>query len=307
MIHIHNGDAVLTIAKRSDIPGEHMAYREALISGPVVPGDDWIETRARALTDHSSAELLRVRTSLLEQDQALDAAPSHGEIVLWFEHDLFCLVHLVYLLQRFHDARVTLVWCPTPIGEGDERDLHLLFESRAAATPAMIDLARQVWRGYTSPDPTSLNRWIERDWSDFPFLREGLTLHASRFPSLRNGLGSIEQRALELIAAGANDFVSIFDRINAEVPRLGFGDSGIADHLHALARRAVPLITEAGEPPKAIFGITPAGENVLRGEIDDSAINDPDFWLGGAHLTKENLWRWDERERKILASHSRVS
>jgi hypothetical protein len=199
-----------------------------------------------------------------------------------------------------------VVWCPTPI-EHDENDLHLLFESRAAATPGMIDIARQVWRDYTSPDPTSLNRWIERDWSEFPFLREGLTLHATRFPSTRNGLGAIEQRALELIAAGTFDFASIFDRINSEVPRLGFGDTEIYRQLRAMATRAVPLIADSGEPPKAIFGITPAGENVLRGEIDDTTINDPDFWLGGAHVTKETLWRWDERERKIGLSHSRVS
>ena len=37
----------------------------------------------------------------------------------------------------------------------------------------------------------------------------------------------------------------------------------------------------------------PAGENVLRGAVDDTTVNDPDRWLGGVHLTKENLWRWD--------------
>jgi hypothetical protein len=307
MMHIFNGDAVLALARRSGVPGEHTAYRESLITGPVVPGEQWIETRARTLVDGNDRDLLRVRTELLEQELALDAAVSNGEIVLWFEHDLFCLIHLVHLLQRLDRARLTLVWSPTPIGHGDERDVHLLFESRAAVTPGMIDIAHQVWGDYTSSDPTKLNRWIERDWPEFPFLRDGLTLHAMRFPSTGNGLSAVEQRALELIAAGTDDFVSIFDRINAEVPRLGFGDSEIFRQLHAMATRAVPLITDTGEPPKAIFGITPAGENVLRGEIDDTAINDPDFWLGGAHVTKETLWRWDERERKILLSHSRVS
>jgi hypothetical protein len=55
----------------------------------------------------------------------------------------------------------------------------------------------------------------------------------------------------------------------------------------------VPLVTMNGESPKVMFAITPAGENVLRGEVDDCAVNDPDTWLGGTHLTKENLWRWD--------------
>jgi hypothetical protein len=292
MIHIHNGDVVAALARRSDIPGEHIAYRETLVTGPVVPGDQWIETRARWLADRDE-NLLRVRTDLLEQEQRLDAAPSQGEIVLWFEHDLFCLVHLVHLLQRFAGARVSIVWNPQPLGENDERALHLLFESRAAATPAMTALAREAWSAYTSSDASALNRWLDRDTPDFPFLREGITLHASRFPSTRNGLGAIEQHALELIAGGTSAWVPLFDQLNSRLPRFGFGDAGILSILQTMAWTAVPLLTITGELPKAMFTITPAGENVLRGEVDDLSVNDPDRWMGGVHLTKENVWRWD--------------
>lgn len=293
MIHIHNGDLVAALARRSGIPGEHVAYRESLVMGPVVPGEQWMETRARALAQRYGDDLLRVRTDLLEQEQFLDAAPSQGEIVLWFEHDLFCLVHLVHLLQRFAEARVAVVWCPEPLGHNDERGLDLLFESRAAATPAMLVLARQAWSAYTSPDASALNRSLDRDVADFPFLREGLALHASRFPSTRNGLGSIEQNALELIAGGTTDWLSLFDQLNARMPRLGFGDVEVFAILRLMASAVVPLVSVTGELPKAILTITPAGENVLAGEVDDVRVNDPDRWLGGVHLTKENVWRWD--------------
>ncbi len=293
MIHIHNGDVVAALAKRSDIPGEHVSYRESLVTGPVVPGDGWIENRAHALAQRNGEDILRTRTSLMEQEQLLDAAPSQGEIVLWFEHDLYCLTHLVHMLQRFADARVSVVWCPEPLANSDERGLYLLFESRAAATPSMLALARAAWSAYTSPDASSLNALLGRDTPDFPFLREGLTLHASRFPSLRNGLGAIEQQALDLIAAGTPDWLSLFDQLNARAPRFGFGDSEVFAILQGMASCAVPLVTITGDLPKALMTITPAGENVLRGEVDDLAVNDPDRWLGGVHLTKENVWRWD--------------
>jgi hypothetical protein len=293
VIHIHNGDVVAALARRSDIPGEHLAYRESLVTGPVVPGPQWIETRARALADAHGEDLLRVRTALLEQEQTLDAARSAGEIVLWFEHDLYCLVHLVHLIDRFANARVSVVWCPTPLGEQDERDLYLLHESRSAVTPAMTKTASAVWRAYTGPDPTALNEWITHPVPEFPFLREGLTLHASRFPHLTNGLGAIEQRALGHIAAGFTDFATLFDRLNAEVPRFGFGDAEIFRHLRSMAWRGVPLITLTGEPPKALCSVTPAGENVLRGTVDDTKINDPDLWFGGTHVTRDQLWRFD--------------
>ncbi len=300
MIHIHNGDVVAVFAQRAGIPGEHFPFRESLISGPVVPGDQWIETRANALSD--GEDLLRVRTSLVEQEQALDAAVSKGEIVLWFEHDLFCLIHLIYLLQRFGDAKLNLVWCPQPLNENDERGLHLLFESRTAVTPSMLNIAREVWRAYIAPDPTGLTRWVERDTPDFPFLREGLTLHLSRFPSLFNGLDAVEQRALSLIASGVSDFSTLFGAVANDMPRLGFGDSEVFRQLRNLAWNAVPLITLSGEAPKATFSITPAGQNVLSGAVDNLSVNDPDRWLGGVHLTKENLWRYDDRARTLIQS-----
>lgn len=293
MMHIHNGDLVAALAKRSGIPGEHVSYRESLVMGPVVPGDDWIEHRAHALAERSGEDLLRIRTGLMEQEQLLDRAPSRGEIVLWFEHDLYCLIHLLHMLQRFAGARVSVVWCPEPLANNDEGALYLLFESRAAATPSMIALARDAWSAYTSPDASALNAWLTRGTPDFPFLREGLALHASRFPSTRNGLGVIEQNALELIAEGTSDWLSLFDQLNARMPRLGFGDSGVFTILRSLASCPVPLLSVTGELPKAMLTITPAGENVLRGEVDDLSVNDPDRWLGGVHLTKENVWRWD--------------
>jgi hypothetical protein len=296
MIHLHNGDVVAAVAQRSGIPGEHLSFRESLVTGLVRPGPEWTETRAQALAAAFHQDPLRTRTSLLEQEQALDRATD--EVVLWFEHDLFCLANFLYLLQRVPSARLTCVWHPTPLGELDEGALYLLYESRAAVTPRMLSAGREAWRAYTSPDPLALNAWLERDTPDFPFLREGLTLHASRFPSVRDGLGLIEQRLLTAIVEGATDFATLFPQVDLNPPRFGFGDSDILRHLRALAGRPVPLITMKevpGQPPKALFQITPAGENVLGAEVDDLAINDPDLFLGGAHITKGSIWRWDGR------------
>lgn len=295
MIHLHNGDVVALLARRSDIPGEHIAFRESMVTGPVTPDHDWIETRAHALAARYGEDLLRVRTELLEQEQLLDALPSRGEVVLWFEHDLFCLANLLYLLDRLHAAKLSLVWCPTPLGQFDERELHLRYDSRAAVTPMMIAAARNAWRAYTSPDADALNALLARDHADFPFLREGMALHAARFPSVSNGLGAIEQTILGILSTGPLEFSTLFPQVDSDPPRFGFGDAEVMVTLKALAGRGVPLVTMSGQQPKVLLTITPAGENVLSGEVDDCRVNDPDTWLGGVHLTKENLWRWDGR------------
>ena len=302
MIHIHNGEVVAEAAKRSGIDGEHLPFREALAVGPVPRGVD-VETRARFLSDGYHENLLRVRNGLLDQERALDAAMDHDEVVLWFEHDLFCLVNLLKLLERFAThRRLTLVWCPEPLsGE----DLPMRFESRAAVTAMMIELARKAWSAYTSPDPRELNGLVHDDARDFPFLRDAMTLHAARFPSTLNGLGNVEQRLLEAIGLGVADFISVFSRFDPEPPRLGFGDTEAKRVLRLLASQPVPLVTiteEAGVPSKALFARTEVAENVLRGDADAVIVNDPDEWIGGVRITRENLWRWDADRREIVAS-----
>lgn len=299
MLHIHNGDAVLASARRANLPGEHTAYRETLVTGPISQ-NDWIEMRAQYLAEAHGEKLLRVRNDLIEQERGLDAAIEHDEVVLWFEHDLFCLVNFLYLLKRLaKHRRVTSVWCEQPIGTREDGDLATLFESRRAVTPRMFAAAERAWAVYASPDPLPLNALIVEE-SDFPFLRTGLQLHAARFPSTRHGLGAIEARTMEIIAGGRSDFLSIFEAFNTDEPRYGFGDSQLYRVLWSLANVAVPMLTMTNGgpelPSKALFTVTPVGEKVLAGEADYLDLNGTDFWLGGAHLTNGKVWRWDGRQ-----------
>lgn len=293
MIHIHNGDVVATSARRLGIAGEHLVYRESLITGPVVPGAEWVETRAHVLADGYGHDLLRVRTDLIEQELALDAARDAGEIVLWFEHDLYCLIHLVHLLDRFDSSSLSLIWSPQPLGDCDESEMLARFDARSRVSPEMQSLAREFWNDYTSSDAVSLNRWIADEREAFPFLREGAALHVSRFPSFRSGLGAVEETLLRLLATGRSTFGAVFDAFTLEVPKFGFSDSEVRRLLWTMENGAVPLVASDGEPSARLYTITPEGEKVLAGESDNFDVNAPDYWLGGVHLRKGNLWRFD--------------
>ncbi len=302
MIHIHNGDVMAIRAHRAGIPGEHVAFRESLIAGPVRPGDGFIGERARFLAAAYGDDLLRVSNRLFEQEQIIDQAAAGDEVVLWFEHDLFCLIHLIYLLQRIPIARAYVVWNDQPLSELEPEELWKAHQRRRAATTEMASLARDVWAVYTSEDPTALNALLTSSPREFSFLGDGMALHAARFPSTRNGLGIVEQRILEFIAEGSTDFDSLFNRFWRAQPRFGFGDSEILRHLHALAARRLPLITliEGSGTIKSAFAITDQGQKVLAG-VDDIETNSIDVWLGGAHLRPGNLWRFDALKAQIVA------
>jgi hypothetical protein len=315
MMHFHNGDVSALLARRAGVPGRHVPFHESLVGGPVQPSlplHEWVEVRAAFLSEQYGEHLLRVRNELLEQENVIDRAHEEEEVVLWFEHDLYCLVHLLYFLSRLSKVRrISLIWCAEPLGAQSEEDIFARFDSRAAVTPAMNAAAKLAWSAFTSSDPTSLNRFLGADVADFPFLRDGFLLHASRFPSIRNGLGEVERRAVEGIDAGAGDFASLFPRFDPTPPRFGFGDGEFLRHLKHLASAAVPVITIIGEekanPPKALFTLTPAGRNMMEGKIDFVEINNPSFWLGGTHLTRERMWRWDGERRQIVPSQPAAS
>ncbi len=307
MIHIHNGDVVAELALQAGLPGEQVAFREALANGPV-PSDVDLEMRAQFLAAGYDLKLLRVRHGLQQLEETLGAAMKEDEVVLWFEHDLFCLINLVSLLVRFAThRRLTLIWNPQPLSQAE---LVPLFESRSAVTPSMIKAAARVWDAYRSNDATGLNRFTKRANPDFPFLREGLRLHASRFPSLRNGLGGMEQRLLEIIAGGVNEFRFIFERFSVDVPRFGFGDGDVMRTLRRLASGSTPLLSiveQPASPVRVAFTLTPVARKVLADEADYVELNPPTGWLGGVDLAHENWWRWDERQHEIILSPSAVS
>ena len=300
-----------SLARRAGIPGRHAPFHESLVGGRVpsaMPRAEWVEIRAAFLAEAHGQNLLRARNELLEQEKVLDAAGLDEELVLWFEHDLYCAVHLLYLLVRLKVGhRLSLVWSPKAFALQTVEDLSKLYHARTEVTAAMRRSAVEGWGAYTSADPTALNALLASERPDFPFLRQAMVLHASRFPSLKSGLGEVERRALEGITAGAADFGTLFGRFDADPPRFGFGDSEFLRYLRTLAHGAVPMITMAGQPPqKMLFAVTAAGLDVLDGRADLMALNatDDGFWLGGAHLTRGRMWRWDGDRKQIVASRS---
>ena len=302
MIHIHNGDVVAVRARRVGVPGEHISFHESLIGGPVRPTDpDWLAQRAAFLVEQSGDDMLRISNRLFEQDQAITAAgATQDEIVLWFEHDLYCLIHFIYLLQRLPPGKTSIVWNDQALAELEPADLARMHTERRAGTREMARVATEVWQAYTSPDPTALNALLASP-SDFPFLRDGLALHVTRFPSMRNGLGLSEQRILEAIADGATDFQALLNRFWSSHRRYGFGDTQVMREVRRLSARRIPLVSLMQAEGKMSFAVTDQGERTLAG-LDDIGANGIDLWLGGAHLTKEQLWRWDPQRAAIVPS-----
>jgi hypothetical protein len=327
MLHIHNGESSAGTARNSTVPGEHFAFADALIAGPT-PTDlsesEWRRLRAAHLASSYGSDYEKCEQALLCQDETLSASTNHDEVVLWFEHDLFCQVNLVYLLNWFrnHDlgkTRLSLICIDRfpgmvdfrGLGQLNAEQLAGLLESRHEVTPAELELGAAAWSAYCAPEPTAIQSLLNDDTTTLPYLQAAFGCHLTRFPSVRNGLGRIEDRALALIEDGHTSFMKLFPQFMDAEPIFGLGDFQLFLGLKQLHEAQTPLldlkngtgthgIFESEKIRDAAFQITAAGQSVLRGATDSVQLNGIDLWLGGVHLSKENLWRWDEEAKKIV-------
>jgi hypothetical protein len=132
-----------------------------------------------------------------------------------------------------------------------------------------------------------------------------------RFPSVANGLGRIENTAVEVISNGPIGFKSLFPRFGRAEPVYGMGDSQFWSALKRLGQAKDPLIMinardDHGPALKsnwyhdASFELTETGRAVLAGERDFIETNGVDLWLGGVHVVVGELWRMDERNGKLI-------
>lgn len=326
MLHIHNGDSSANTAKESSLPGEQFAFRESLITGPTPAGvsnGEWRSVRALHLSESYGVDLKECEQGLLDQAQKLASFREHEEVVLWFEHDLFCQANLLYLLNWFAqletgNTKLSLICIGEfpgkenfrGLGELNAEQLVSLFPARKLVTESQLKLANSAWDAYCSPDPTGIERVLRMGTSLLPFLGPALQAQLRRFPSTKNGLGRIEQTALELIHGGAKNFADLFPRFGDVEPVYGLGDTQLWLALERMSVGRQPLLTiENGKNgggglnpevvKKAQFEITEPGEEVLHGDADFVELNGIDLWLGGVHLSPDNLWRWDEATETI--------
>lgn len=325
MLHIHNGGSTAGTLTEFGFPGEHKAFQEVLMDGPARGGlspDEWLEVRARFLAEAYELKLKNCEKDLQEQEAWLRRFSEHDETTLWFEHDLFCQINLIYLLDWFSNqsmgkTRLSLICIGEfkdvedfrGLGQLTGEQLASLFDGRHEVTGQELSLAARVWAAYCSADPGEIARLIDDDTSVIPFLGHALRLHLMRFPSVKNGLGRIENTALEMISSGAIGFKSLFPRFGEAEPAYGMGDSQFWCALKRMGQVRHPLIaitiSGLGDDDPAVksnryydasFQLTETGRAVLAGERDFIELNGIDHWLGGMHLRDEGgFWRWDDQ------------
>jgi hypothetical protein len=334
VFHITNGDATAELMRSAGVAGPIIVWRDMLHEGPVpagVPLPELSRLRAEYVASVTGSPLADVRGQFDERDGLLADAVAAGQIVLWFEHDLYDQLQLLQLLDWLGshggpDLPVTLICIGaypgvarfTGLAQLTPAQLRTLAGHRHRVTGPEFALARAAWAAFRAPEPRTLYTLAQGDTAALPFLRAALTRHLEDLPHTLSGLSRTEQQLVEVIRDGMKGPYEIFIAAQEREKAPFLGDATAWSLLRSLSSGPAPLLSCASgdfAPPsgglsdaaflRQSMAVTDLGKEVVAGRRDWMAPHGIDRWLGGVHLLGTTpAWRWDERRGRLVAGPS---
>jgi ketosteroid isomerase-like protein len=295
-----------------------LAWRDVLHDGPVPPADaaELRRVRAEHLAGRGWGGVREIEGQLAARDRLLEEHAS-GEVVLWFEADLYDQLQLVQVLDALSrlgadPARITLVSVGEypgiahfgGLGELRADQLAPLARDGQRLSGEALELAAAAWSAFTAPDPGGMPAIARARSPVLRHLGEGFARLLEEYPSRTDGLSRTQRRILLAAADGEASAAAVFERVWVAERRPFLADELCWALVRELAAGPAPLLV-VGDPgqafPRRRLRLTTTGEEALAGRLDHVRRNGIDRWIGGVHLAGHSTpWRYDDRLERLL-------
>ncbi len=298
-LHIVNGSTTADGVRGAGIEGVVVEYADVLHDGPVLPDDDgeaFLDQRASFLAECGLASKPDARRHLHIWEERAAHFRDYDEVVLWYEHDLFDQLLLIRVLNWWWKHAPmdppSLVSPAAYLGAMSAEELAVHFERRERVTEAQLTLAASAWEAFTATNPRGLVRTVQHENTRvLPHLDGALHRLLDEYPSVYNGLGRTEHQVLEILNLAPLTAFDLFAANARREERVFMGDTTFFIRLRRLLDGPHPLVARNTDAEP--LQLTDEGRRVLEGEADNIAINGIDHWIGGVHLTRDSVWRWN--------------
>ncbi len=309
---ITNGDSATNEIQAAGIAAEFLPWRDVLHDGPV-PRAPSLEALSRIRARYLAGEFGRpsdVDRSFADRDAAIRRHHAYERVELWFEHDLYDQLQLIQVLDLLcgfgRTEGVFLIQADDYLGAMTAEALRALEPSAQPVSSAQFAAARRAWAAFTAAAPDGLAA-VATEPSPLPYLPAAVKRLLAELPAVRSGLSLTEERILTALDPGPRRVGQLFRTTQEQEDARFMGDASFFRRLDGLSECAAPLIAGlpfpsqrcARGPADADYrlfaqsevSLTAAGRSALAGTLDHARENGIDRWLGGTHLTLQNLWR----------------
>jgi len=311
---VTNGDSTAEALRAAGMAAEILPWRDMLHDGPVPQGlslEALSEVRARYLAEAFAIGHAEVGSEFAARDATIRNHAKFDRIELWFEHDLYDQLQLIQVLDvlsglgRSHG--LFLLQADDYLGAMSPSALRAFDGAAQPVTPKQVESARSAWSAFTGATPQALAAVAAAKPATLPFLPAALHRLIAELPDVRSGLSLTEERILSTLSDGACAVGPAFKATVDQEDACFLGDTPFFRRLDALTFCPTPLISGLPFPSQrcaqgpshpdyraftqSTITLTEAGRAALAGRFDHARENGVDRWLGGTHLTPQNLWR----------------
>lgn len=241
ILHITNGDSTTSYLKKLNVQGDFITWREMLCEGKTtvdVGSESFWKSRFDFLKQSYKITKRQFIDLTLKEYRNLCNHKSQEEIVLWFEHDLFCQINMIAViswLKRYRKGRKISLVCSGEIkgsnklfglSELSEKQLKEHYKNKIELSIDDIAYADYVWQLYCSDNPIKLqNLYQYQQNTTFTYLIDSLLAHLQRFPSIGNGLNKPENNILTIALNSKLDSKEeLVTAVLQQGNQYGFGD-----------------------------------------------------------------------------------
>jgi len=318
-LHLRCGSDIRQTLTDAGLSGDFLEFADPFCIGPL---PDFSTTELIKLRSHflASAFNLDPAETLARQRQSyarLNTLNAYQRVVLWFEHDSYDQLILIYLLQHLARLRPTARLELIAIDQfpGIERFIGLgqlapaqlasLWPHRQPISDALLASAAPLWAALCANDPRVLLAQVKAGTPALPMMQRALERHLQQLPGVHDGLGLTERLTLHILKREgplpAGKAFATLMRYDEPLPYLG--DLMYWWLLQPLLNGAAPLLHSDDDHldwPQRTIRLTPQGEAVLQGQVDAFACRTEGYWVGGVELQPgQPHWRYDSAQQTL--------
>jgi hypothetical protein len=291
ILHITNGDMTTNYLKKLKFSGDFITWREMLCEGKTttdVGSEIFWKNRYDFFKTSYKISKQKFIDYTVKEYRSLCNHKNQKEIVLWFEHDLFCQINMLAViswLKRYRKGYHISLVCSGKVGnskklfalpELNQKQIQSHFKNRIELTEDDIEYADYIWQLYCSNSPLRLETVYKfNPLSPFQYLASAVEAHLKRFPSIENGLNKVENTILNVAHnQKSTSKKQLVSKLLKNQETYGFGDLQYQNKINDLGK-----LFSSFNPVK----LSKKGKQVLENQLNFyGEIRSDNSYLGGS-------------------------
>lgn len=322
-LHIRCGSDIRETLLTAGFIGDFLEFSDPFCQGPLISlaHDDFIKSRSQFISDAYIIPFDEINMRQKSAYEALNNIGNYKDVTLWFEHDIYDQLILIYLLNYLSkqaSIENTNLICIDHmpgvdhfigLGQLSPDQLTWLWEAKKTPlTQEHLNLGENAWKALINPNPNELYNFteLEVELAVAP-MKNAITRHLQQLPSKFNGLSLTQKLVIEIVSENEGiTGVQLFKTLmNEREPLPYLGDMMFWYELSDLNKTSKPLfhISSLSEPwPERRLKLTEVGREILQGTTDFLDLYLSSRWVGGVEITgqKSGQFRWDDTKGEIF-------